>query len=155
MRPVGIFGPQTLPDGRKSPLAGDVDLSAVRSVGQAYGELDLEVLAALRPELIVSTKYVAPTLWYIPDTIALQVEQIAPTVAISVVQRPVSVPIARFEALAAALGADVAAPPVVAARKRLEAATAAFTTAVAARPGLKVLVVAGSRRRSTSPTRRS
>ena len=48
VRPVGIFGPQRRADGTPDPLAGNIDLDAVTSLGEAWGEFDLERLIALQ-----------------------------------------------------------------------------------------------------------
>nr|PZN41440.1 MAG: ABC transporter substrate-binding protein [Bacillota bacterium] len=144
IRPVAVFGPQRRPDGSKEPEIGNVDLSAVESLGEQWGELDLEKLAALRPDLIVTTMYQPPSLWYIPDEVREKVEAIAPTVAIHVAGRPITEVIDRFEELARALGADLSAPQVAAARQRFEQASASLREAIAAKPGLKAMFAGAS-----------
>lgn len=144
IRPVGVFGPQRRADGSNDPEIGNVDLSTVESVGEQWGELDLEKLAALRPDIIVTTMWQPPDLWYITEDVAAKVEAIAPTVGIHVADRPISQSIARFEELAQALGADLQAPAIVAARQRFEQASAELKAAIAEKPGLKVLFGAGS-----------
>ncbi len=44
MRPVGVYGPTRRPDGTPEVYVGNVDLDAVVSLGEEYGELDLEAL---------------------------------------------------------------------------------------------------------------
>lgn len=141
---VGVFGPQRLPDGSNDPTIGDVDLSRVTSVGEEWGELDLEKLAALKPDLIVSIMYVPPELWYILPDVQPQVEVIAPTVGITVGQRPIKEAVQRFEDLAAALGADLNAPEVADARRHFDEASAALQAALAEKPDLTVMFGAGS-----------
>ncbi|MFZ5815203.1 MAG: ABC transporter substrate-binding protein [Bacillota bacterium] len=141
---IGVFGPQRQANGSNDPEIGNVDLSKVTSVGEQWGELDLEKLASLRPDLIVTTMWQPPDLWYIKPDVADKVAAIAPIVAINVAQRPINEPMARFEELAKALGADLNAPEVAAARKRFEKASADLKAAVAEKPGLKVLFAAGS-----------
>lgn len=141
---VGVFGPQRSADGSSDPEIGRVDLSQVESVGEQWGEIDLEKLAALRPDLIVTTMWTPPELWYIVPDIQPKVEAIAPVIGISVAKVPISQPIARFEELARALGADLNAPPVVEARQRFTKASDALKAAIAEKPGLKVMLGAGS-----------
>jgi iron complex transport system substrate-binding protein len=141
---VGVFGPQRQADGKNDPEIGNVDLSKVVSVGEQWGELDLEKLASLRPDLIVTTMWIPPQLWYIQDDVKAKVEAIAPTVGINVAQRPISQVIARFEELAQALGADLKTPDLVAARQRFDKASQELKAAIAEKPGLKALFAAGS-----------
>jgi iron complex transport system substrate-binding protein len=141
---VGVFGPQHRPDGSKDPEIGNVDLNAVTSVGEKWGEIDLEKLAALRPDLIVSTMWQPPDLWYVQPEVAAKVEAIAPTIGINVAQKSITVPAQRFADLAGALGADLNAPAVAAAKQRFEKASAELKATIAAKPGLKVLAAAGS-----------
>lgn len=141
---VGVFGPQRLPDGSNDPTVGDVDLSRVTSLGEAWGELDLEKLAALKPDLIVSIMYTPPELWYVLPDVEPQVRAIAPTVGITVGQRSVKEAMQRFEELAGALGADLNAPQVAAARQRFEEASEELRAALAEKPGLTAMFGAGS-----------
>lgn len=141
---VGVFGPQKQADGSNDPEIGRVDLTKVTSVGEQWGELDLEKLAALRPDLIVTTMWMPPDLWYIQADVAPQVQAIAPIAAISVAKQPINVPMGRFEELAKALGADLNAPEVVASKQRFEKASQDVKAAIAQKPGLKVVFGAGS-----------
>jgi len=141
---VGVFGPQRLPDGSSVPEIGRVDLSTVTSVGEQWGEIDLEKLAALRPDIILTTMYLPPELWYVPAELEPKVQAIAPIVAIDVGQKPIVEPIRRFEALAEALGADLSTPAHAAARQRFENASADLKAAIAEKPGLEAMFAAGS-----------
>ncbi|MCA9876236.1 MAG: ABC transporter substrate-binding protein [Thermomicrobiales bacterium] len=147
VRPVGVFGPQALEDGSKDPLAGNIDLDEITSVGDGWEPIDLERFIALEPDLIVSTTWdpTTPALWGLGDdaTIA-QAEQIAPTVAISLLDRSIEEVIARFAELANALGADLEAPEVATARAEFAAASADLEQAISEKPGLLVAFIAGS-----------
>jgi iron complex transport system substrate-binding protein len=147
IRVIGTFGPRRRDDGVKNPLLGDVEIDALQSVGDVWGDFDVEKLAALRPDLIVSTTYDPSTLWYVPANVAERVGQVAPTVGINVVGPPVTEPISRFEALASSLGADLSAPPVVDARRRFERASEALKAAIGEKPGLRALAI-GTKRES-------
>lgn len=142
VRPVGVFGPQELADGTKDPQAGNVDLSAVESVGAAFGEFNLEQFSALKPDLVVTIMY-GPVLWYVPEEAQPRIEEVAPVVGIQLAGTSVADGIERFGELAAALGADLDAGEVRDARRRFEAASDQVRDAAKAKPGLKVGVVIG------------
>ncbi|MGE0228711.1 MAG: hypothetical protein AB7I38_01245 [Dehalococcoidia bacterium] len=85
IRPVAVFGPQRNEDGSNGPQVGEVDLSTTTDLGSAWGELDLEALAALKPDLLVSTCYAgADPLWYVPEDAVPIIESICPSVGIEV-----------------------------------------------------------------------
>ena len=143
----GVFGPQVLSDGSKDPLAGNIDLETITSVGDGWEPIDLERFVALDPDLIVSTTWdpVEGWLWGLGDdaTIA-QAEAIAPTLAISLLDRSVVEVIARFAELAAALGADLKSPEIQAAKTDFLAASDEVRAAVAENPDLTVAMIAGT-----------
>lgn len=144
IRPVGVFGPIEREDGSPDPLIGNVDLDQVASLGETWGEIDLEALVALQPDLIIGTTYspkLTNDLWGLEPEVAAQVAQIAPVVAISVFETSVTEALARFEELAASLGSDLDAPEVAAARERFAVASDALREAASAQPGLLVLVI--------------
>ena len=144
---VGTFGPRQRTDGQKNPLLGDVEIDGLPSFGDVWGEFDVEKLAGLRPDLLVSTMYDASTLWYVPAGVADRVAQVTPTVGIQVVGPPITGPISRFEALAASLGADLNAVSVSEARQRFDRAGDALKAATAEKPGLRAIAV-GTKRES-------
>lgn len=151
IRPVGVFGPQRLADGSRDPQAGNVDLDAVESVGAEYGELSVEALAALEPDLIVTASYAESagseeegTYWYILPDLVNQVREVAPIAVVTLVGRPLDEVLASWADLGEALGADLEADEVVEARDRFGAASAALTEATAEKPGLQALLISGS-----------
>ncbi|WP_049562556.1 ABC transporter substrate-binding protein [Nonomuraea sp. SBT364] len=141
VRPVAVFGPHRLKDGSRDPEVGEVDIATVESIGNVWGEFNVEKYASLRPDLLVAGMYQENTLWYVPEESAEAVGQIAPSVGVQLSGKPLVEIIERYGELAAALGADPDAPPVAEARARFEAAGAALKTLAAARPDLKVMVV--------------
>lgn len=146
IRPVGVFGPLQREDGSREPLAGAIDLDAVTSLGAGWGELDVEALVALQPDLIVGSTYspgVSDDLWGLDPDVVAKVARIAPIAAISVFETSAATSLARFEELAVALGADPDAPEIAAARERFAAASEAVRIAAAEKPGLTVLVMSG------------
>ncbi|MER5646912.1 ABC transporter substrate-binding protein [Streptosporangium sp. NPDC002524] len=139
IRPVAVFGPHRLKDGTRDPQVGDVDITKVESIGNVWDEFNVEKYISLQPDLLVSGMYTKDALWYVPQKSAATIEQVAPTLGVSLLG--VSVPrlIERYGQVAEALGADLGAPEVTAAKARFEAASAALPTPEA--KGLKVLVL--------------
>ncbi len=130
----------------QNPSLDGVDLTGIESVGEVYGEVDVERLAALAPDLIVTPfdpRQDGPPYGFVDGHVRGQVEAIAPIVTIDGIQDPANV-IRCFETLAAALGADLQAPAVAAARKRFEDAGSALRAAVAEKPGLLAVALYAS-----------
>jgi iron complex transport system substrate-binding protein len=144
VRPIGVFGPLLKADGSLEPNAGSIDPDAVESVGDSFDNFDVEKLLSLDADLLVSTMYAPDDLWNIQEEAEPQVNEITPTIGISLAGLPVTTVIGRFEELATALGADVSAPEVAEGRARFDAASEAVKAAVAANPGLSVLFLSGS-----------
>ena len=122
----------------------DLDLSDVEIVGTAYGEINLEALAALAPELIVTTLYDGDTpdaMYGFKDEAQLaKVKKIAPVVGVMQTGSALDV-IKKNEALVASLGVDVESGAVAEDRAAFEEASAALTAAAGS--GLTVLPVYG------------
>jgi iron complex transport system substrate-binding protein len=139
VKPVGIFGSSSL---TQSPLLEGVDVRGITSLGKVYGEINLEKLAALKPDLIVtaySPKF-NPLWGFKDDKQQKKVGAFAPIVAINGIRLPTQV-IGRYEALARALGANLRTPKLVAARKSFSAAVNELRAATKAKPGLLALAV--------------
>ncbi|MFC5827469.1 ABC transporter substrate-binding protein [Nonomuraea insulae] len=141
VRPIGVFGPHKLKNGGRDPEVGEVDISKVESIGNVWGEFNVEKYASLQPDLLVAGMYMKDTLWYVPEQSVEAVDQIAPTVGVQLSGKGLVEIIDRYGRLAGALGADLDAAPVVEARKRFEAASGALKTLAAERPDLKVMIV--------------
>lgn len=139
IKPVGIFGSTSL---TTSPLLEGVDTRGITSLGKVYGEINLEKLAALKPDLIVtaySPKF--NPLWGFKDAKQQKtVQAFAPIVAINGIRLPTQV-IGRYEALARSLGASLRTTKYVAARRSFNAAVAQLRVATKAKPGLLALAV--------------
>jgi iron complex transport system substrate-binding protein len=136
VRPVAVFGPQRRADGSPEPAAGRVDLDAVESVGDTWDGVNLEALAAARPDLVVTGGISDEDLWVITADQLDEVEEIAPVVAVQAYDKSASEISDGYQRLAAALGADLDSPELQQARTDLDAASSAFSTAVASKPGL-------------------
>ncbi|MGY1781511.1 ABC transporter substrate-binding protein [Geodermatophilus sp. SYSU D01036] len=146
IEPVATFG--------QTSAADDVqfegrDLSGVEIVGESYGQIDLEALAAADPDLIVTTVYPVDSEGTLDDTQPLygfesleqqeQVGRIAPVVAIAWRGSAADV-IERTAELAESLGADIDGAEASAARRDYAEASAALTEAASS--GVTVLPVA-------------
>lgn len=120
---VGVFGPVTNPDGDPDLQAVGLDVDAVEDVTAAgeYGALDLERLAGLEPDLVLTSTYVEPTLWYINEPTQKKIEGSYPIGVISYQDRSQTEIFDAAERLAVALGADEA--DFVAGREAFQAAS--------------------------------
>ncbi|MEU7869388.1 ABC transporter substrate-binding protein [Dactylosporangium sp. NPDC049140] len=141
---AGTFGPIKTADGGKDALAGELDPARVESLGNAWGEFNIEKYAALRPELLVTNMYEPNQLWYVPEDSRDKILALAPSVGITVSRTSLPKVIQRYADLAQALGADLAARPVADAKARFDAAADAVKAAVKANGGLKVLAASAS-----------
>ncbi|WP_194926119.1 ABC transporter substrate-binding protein [Catenulispora pinisilvae] len=141
---VGVFGETTLPDGKPTAQAGDLNVGKVTVLGNVWGEFNVEKYAALNPQLLVTHMYEPGALWYVPDESKDQIAKLAPSVAINVARVSLPTPIQRYADLAASLGADLNAPKVTSAKTRFQSAAETLRTAAKAAGGLKVLAASGS-----------
>ena len=144
VRPVGVFGTTVTQDGSPEVYSGNVDLDAVVSLGEVYGEMDLEQLVELKPDLILFDMYWEEIdLWGLPADAVAQVEEIAPIFGVRFINQPITTTVGTLEKLAADLGADLDAPDVVEARTRFESAAEAVQAACAEKPELTALLASG------------
>jgi iron-desferrioxamine transport system substrate-binding protein len=142
IEPVGIYADTPVAD---DLALKDVDLSDIEIVGEEWTVINVEAVAALDPDLIVSEW------WPVEEAYSGMEEgtnhetlsEIAPVVGVA--QGPsIAQMIEDYAELATALGADLDDPDIAAARTRFDAAVADFEDAVAAKPGLSVLAVSPS-----------
>ncbi|MEU5099005.1 ABC transporter substrate-binding protein [Streptomyces sp. NPDC020996] len=141
----GVFGPTRTPDGKPDVQAGDMDISKVTVLGNVWGQFNVEKYAALAPDVLVSTMFDdAGTLWYVPEESQDKIAKLAPSVGLSVYDRPLTEPLQRMWALAESLGADMKAAAVTEARKKFEAAAARLRAAAKAKPDIKVMAGSAS-----------
>ncbi|RZS31340.1 iron complex transport system substrate-binding protein [Herbihabitans rhizosphaerae] len=145
IRPIAVFGPSKLPDGKPDPQVGGVDLNAVTSLGNVWNEFNFDKFASLDPQLLVTVIYLKQQMWYVPDTQADRVDKTAPSVGIGL--QGISMPegIAKFAALARALGADTDSPAIRQARQEFERADAALGEAIKKAAGLRVLLLSAQK----------
>jgi iron complex transport system substrate-binding protein len=122
-------------DPADDPTFEDLDLSETEVIGTTYGEINLEQLAALQPDLIVTTTYDGDTpeeMYGFKDKAQLQkVKAIAPVVGVEQTGSALDV-IEKNEKLAASLGVDTGAGSQVAEdRAAFEEASDALTEVAA------------------------
>jgi iron complex transport system substrate-binding protein len=141
----GVFGPTKTTDGKPDVQAGDMDISKVTVLGNAWDQFNVEKYAALAPGVLISTMFDdAGTLWYVPEAAKDKIAQLAPSVGISVHDRQLTGPLQRMWALAASLGADMKAAKVTDAKKRFEEAAARLRRAARAKPDIKVMAASAA-----------
>lgn len=136
VRVAGVFGPERQEDGTPEPAAGRLDLDTVESVGEAWDGLNLEALAALQPDLVVSGGTETP--WVIAEQLE-EIGQMVPVAIVEVYGVPAGTVIANYERLAVALGADIRSDTLERARAEYEQAADDLAAAAQAKPGLTVL----------------
>lgn len=138
LTPTAVFGRV---DVASDPRFADYDLSNTTIVGNSYGEIDLEALAAAKPDLIVTGIYptdragtldaTAPYYAFADLEQQEQLKKIAPIVAIKVGGNGLDV-IKSLTALAAALGASP--DKITAAQADFDKAAADLTAAAKNQP---------------------
>lgn len=137
-RCVGIFGQSTTSRGRTAE-AGNLDLSAVTSLGQQFEQFDQERYVRLNPDLLLCPTYDGKTLWGIPSAAVGKIEELAPTAAVHGVFTDLTDLITETGRLAGMFGADQNAPPIVRARRRFDAANERLATLARRKKGLRLL----------------
>lgn len=140
--PVAIFGRV---DVASDPRFADYDLSDVAIVGNTYGEIDVEALAATSPELVVTGVYPTdregtidtsgPLYAFADKEQQKQVEKIAPIAAVKIGGEGLAV-VESTTSLATSLGAS--ADVVDTARQTFEDAADTLRAAAEANPDIEV-----------------
>lgn len=141
IRPVGIYADSAISEAKA--LEG-LDLTGIEIIGEAWGELNIEKAAALKPDLIVGEWWPLDKVWSGGDDLNKAIKALAPITGPTQGSSILTL-IEDYEKLAASLGADLSAPAVAAEKAAFEASLSKFKAAVAAKPGLTALAVwAGS-----------
>jgi len=144
IEPVGIYADTKVEDERA--LEG-LDLDGVEIVGEEWGNINIEAVAALEPDLIISEWWPLEKAYSGLEegtgSASQKLMDIAPIVGVAQA-KSVEGMIEDYVELAGSLGADVDGPAVTKKRERFETAKADFEAAVKAKPGLSVLAVAPS-----------
>jgi iron complex transport system substrate-binding protein len=107
-RIVGVFGPVKNADGDVDSQAAGLDVDSVEDVTGSgdYGNIDLEKLAGLKPDLIVTSSYLEPDLWYINKDTEEKLDKQYQTLVISFDGKTLPQIFDSTEKVAKALGAD-------------------------------------------------
>ena len=103
---TGVFG--QLEDAEGNPYGG-ADFSGIQSVGgDAYGEINLEALAELQPDAVVTISWGPESYWWINADLVDEITSIAPLLIVAVSDGEAGVPapqvIARLDELSVTLG---------------------------------------------------
>lgn len=143
--PVGIFGGAPLDN---NPQLEGLDVSGIESLGEVWGEIDLEKLATVQPDIIVSTFYPGEDGQLFKGGVygfgkknqQETAQKIAPILALDATQ-PSSDLISRFGELAAALGTDLESDEMVAQKEAFDTAVEELKAAIAEKPDLDAVAV--------------
>jgi iron complex transport system substrate-binding protein len=143
IRPVGIYvdGPVA-----EDPSLVGLDLTGIEILGEAWGEIDIEKLAAVQPDIIIAEYWPLEKAYSGMESGASDgtlIEQIAPIAGPAQGDSTEGL-IKEYEALAALLGADLSSPSIATDKAAFEASKGRFQSAVAAKPGLTVMAVSAS-----------
>jgi iron complex transport system substrate-binding protein len=143
---IGVFGPLKSPDGKVDPQAAGLDPGKVTDVTGAgeYGDLAMEKLAGLRPDLLVTNMFVPPELWYVNKTTETKVDGLTKTLAIDFKDKSLTETIEAVRAVAKALGGDVDSAKARSAKADFEKAGRRLAEIGAALKNKKILVVSAT-----------
>ena len=105
---VGTFGPLKDPDGKPDVQADGLDQSKVKDVTGSgdYGDVDLEKLAELKPDIVITSSYLEPQLWYINESTEKKITKQYDIATISFQNKTLPQIFDSTERLATALGAE-------------------------------------------------
>ncbi|MEV7097598.1 ABC transporter substrate-binding protein [Amycolatopsis sp. NPDC051045] len=147
VRPAGVFGPQKTASGGKELQAGNIDLGAVTSIGNAWDDFSMEKFAALKPDLVITglTGTKPTDMWVLTDDLGPKVQQVAPVVALSEYKVTLPKVIERYAQLAVALGGDANSDSMKKAKADFDQASEDLRAAAKEKAGLKVLVLYGDK----------
>ena len=141
---AGILGSGKRLDGSADPALGSLDPESVVALANDAGEVNIEQLAGLRPDVIISDSWGEGQYFGIAPEVLDKAQQIAPVLGLRVDARPVEEPLARFAELAESIAGESAVEARGEAEATLDAARQRLTEAVEANPGIKVLATSGS-----------
>lgn len=140
IRPVGIYVDGPVKD---DPSLRGLDLTGIEILGEAWGEIDIEKLAAAKPDIIIAEYWPLEKAYSGMEAGAADsslIEQIAPVAGPAQGNSTVAL-IEDYEKLATLLGADLSNLAIAAEKAKFETSKAAFQAAVKAKPGLNALAV--------------
>ncbi len=126
---VGTFGPLTNAAGEPDSQVAGLDIDSVEDVtGEGdYGDIDEEAVGTLDPDLIITSAYLEPQLWYMSDESAETLRKKFDIAVVSFDGTNQTEMLDATERLAEALGADLDSPEVTQAHEDFEAASQAVS----------------------------
>jgi iron complex transport system substrate-binding protein len=121
---VGTFGPLENAEGEPDSQVAGLDIDAVEDVtgGGEYGSVDTEKVVGLEPDLIVTSQYLAPDLWYLNEDSAAELKKLAPIMVVDFDGKTLPELLDSTEKAAEALGADLDSADVTASHDAFTAA---------------------------------
>jgi iron complex transport system substrate-binding protein len=119
---VGVFGPLRA-DGDAAQVAG-LDIDSVKDVtgGGEYGDVDVEKVVELKPDLVITSQYLAPDLWYLNKASATALKKLVPILVVDFDGKSLPELLDGTERAAKALGADLDSSDVKASHTAFDAA---------------------------------
>lgn len=141
VRPDAVFGWNATESGDFGDAGGNIDPSGIEIVGNTSEPVQLEKLAAVDPDLIITLTWTPEEpddYWSFDPEILAQAQQIAPILAMSATGSA-DTNTERFAELAAALGADLDTPELAEAKDAYDAAKADLEAVAAEKADLSVL----------------
>lgn len=143
IRPDAVFG-YGLEEGASELALGNADPDSMEVVGEG-GELSVEKLAALQPDLVVGYgNSDNPTSWtWWDEDVAETVNEVAPFAGVNFSGQPIVDVIEEYAGLAEALGADAAASDAATAKEDFETASATLEETLAEKSDLTTIALNG------------
>lgn len=121
---VGTFGPLKNAEGEPDSQVAGLDIESVVDVtgGGEYGDVDTEKAVGLKPDLIITSQYLAPDLWYLNEASATDLTKLAPILVVDFDGKTLPELLDATERAAKALGADLDSADVTASHTAFTAA---------------------------------
>jgi len=128
---VGVFGPLKNAEGEPDSQVAGLDIDAVTDVTDSgeYGNVKLEEVAKLEPDLIVTSSYVGDDLWYLNDATATKLKKQYDILTVSFEGKTLPELLDSTERAARALGADLDADGVTKAHEDFKTSSTAVKAA--------------------------
>lgn len=128
---VGVFGPLRDAEGDIDAQAKGLDVDAVEDVTDAseYGNVEVEDLAALNPDLIVTMSFLDDDLWYLNDATADTLRKQYQILTVSFDGKTLEESVDSVDRAGEALGADLDSEQVTQAKADFEDASTAVQAA--------------------------
>lgn len=144
LRFVGVYGPHSPVHGKPNPQSGDADFGKLKSIGEQYGDFNLEKLFALHPDLVLETSFVSKQPFYLPKQALPKVEKVVPVALLDQSPQVRTQDLLRnVERLARSLGGNPNARTAKEGRKRFHRVSETIKKRAKSK-NLRVIMVSGS-----------